>query len=59
MQHTTKEIRDGLLDMIAATDHLGDKRTLRAAINHINQMAADLRRAGWIEYDRTSGDDND
>lgn len=52
MKHTTKEIRAQLLDELAKTTEPTLTGTIRDTIEHINQMAADLRRAGFAEYDR-------
>lgn len=53
MRLDAKEIKNGLLDLIAAPDMantVGAKWILRGAIELINQMQGDLRRQGFTEY---------
>lgn len=53
MRLDAKEIKNGLLDLIAAPDMantVGAKWILRGAIELIQQMQGDLRRQGFTEY---------
>lgn len=54
MKHDPKEVREGLKELLSLDgppkDYLGARWIIRAAIETINTMAADLRRQGINDY---------
>ena len=54
MKHDPKEVREGLKELLSLDgppkDYLGARWIIRAAIETINTMVADLRRQGINDY---------
>lgn len=54
MRHDPREVREGLKELLAQEgapkDYLGARQIIRAAIETIATMSADLRRQGLTEY---------
>lgn len=55
MKHNPREVREDLKDLIQPDRPAAQNRTIRAAIDTIATMQADLRRLGMTEYNE--GDD--
>lgn len=61
MRHDPREVREGLKELLTLDgppkDYLGARQIIRAAIETIATMSADLRRQGFTEYDEGDTDD--
>ncbi len=61
MRHDPKEVREGLKELLALEgapkDYLGARWVIRAAVELIATMQADLRRQGLTEYQTGDTDD--
>lgn len=59
MKHDPREVREGLKELLALDgppkQYIGARHIIRAAIDTIATMQADLRRLGMTEYNE--GDD--
>lgn len=54
MIHDPKEVRAGLKELLADANSTRDRQAIRAAIQLISTMQADLRRLGMNEYNDES-----
>ena len=57
MKHDPREVREDLKDLIQPDRPAAQNRTIRAAIDTIATMQADLRRQGLTEYQTGDTDD--